>query len=199
MLERFRTAGTQVLGVSVDSIYSHVHWGSSLGGVSFPLLADFHPKGSVAKSLGLFLEEAGITDRATVIIDRAGKVQYANADGPGGRRDISELAAEAERINAAQGASDSLGAGENLAPGSTLYVKTGCPICVRTLAAVDCLHLRAQLTIRDVSVDAGAMSDLVKGGGKDQAPCLEAEGNFAYEAAEIIKSLAERVAPLLSG
>ena len=44
-LDRFRAAGTQVLGVSVDSIHSHANWGRDLGDVSFPLLADFEPIG----------------------------------------------------------------------------------------------------------------------------------------------------------
>ena len=62
MLDRFRAAHTQVLGVSVDSVYSHAAWAASLGGVSFPLLADFHPKGALASELGLYLDGAGITD-----------------------------------------------------------------------------------------------------------------------------------------
>lgn len=196
LLERFRAAGTQVLGVSVDSIYSHVNWGSSLGGASFPLLADFQPRGALAESLGLFLGDAGITDRATVIIDRAGKVQYANSAGPGGRRDIKELLAEAERINKAQGGGESLASGEALAAGATLYIKAGCPICARTLAAVDCLRLRDQLSIKDVSKDSAAMSALEGGGGKDQVPCLETGGSFQYEAGEIIARLADQAAPL---
>ncbi len=74
-LEDFKAADTQVLGVSVDSKFSHDNWASSLGGISFPLLADFHPKGGVAASFGLYLEDNGITDRATVIIDKNGIVQ----------------------------------------------------------------------------------------------------------------------------
>ena len=52
LLPRFRAAHTQVLGVSVDSMYCHANWARDLGGVSFPLLADFHPKGEVARSYG---------------------------------------------------------------------------------------------------------------------------------------------------
>lgn len=196
LLERFRAAGTQVLGVSVDSIFSHVNWGCSLGGVSFPLLADFQPRGALAESLGLFLGDAGITDRATVIIDRAGKVQYANAVGPGGRRDINELLAEAEKVNAAQGGGEPIPGGTAIASGATLYVKDGCPVCARTLAAIDCLHVRDQLSIKDVTKDAAAMSALQSGGGKDQAPCLEIGGEYQYEAGDIIKMLADQAAPL---
>ena len=71
----FRAAGTQVLGVSIDSLYSHMQWARSLGGVSFPLLQDFEPKGALAKALGVYLDGPGITDRATVMIDKEGIVR----------------------------------------------------------------------------------------------------------------------------
>ena len=45
MIDRFNEADTQVLGVSIDSKHSHKKWAESLGGVSYPLLQDFHPKG----------------------------------------------------------------------------------------------------------------------------------------------------------
>ena len=104
-LQRFRAADTQVLGVSVDSVYSHANWAKDLGGVSFPLLADFHPKGAVAEGLGHYLADKGITDRATVIIDKTGVVAYSVSVTPGGQRDIDELVAECDRINTKQGTS----------------------------------------------------------------------------------------------
>lgn len=99
MKNDFQAADTQVLGVSVDSIHCHGNWASSLGGISYPLLADFHPKGAMAKSYGLYIEEAGITDRATVIIDKQGIVKYAVTVGPGGERNPQELLTEAQKIN----------------------------------------------------------------------------------------------------
>ena len=97
--DRFLAANTQVLGVSVDSTYCHANWAMSLGGVSFPLLADFHPKGEVAKAYGLYLDGAGITDRATVIIDADGVVRHVSSVGPGGKRDIAELAGLCEQLD----------------------------------------------------------------------------------------------------
>ena len=73
----FKAADTQVLGVSVDSKFSHDNWASSLGGVSYPLLADFHPKGAMAQSYGVYLEKRGLIARSTVIIDKQGVVRYA--------------------------------------------------------------------------------------------------------------------------
>ena len=84
-------AHTQAVGISVDSRHSHANWAWDLGGVSFPLLSDFQPRGAVAAQLGVYLEGAGFTDRATVIVDRAGVVRFAESVGPGGRRDIQQL------------------------------------------------------------------------------------------------------------
>ena len=100
LLDRFRAAHTQVLGVSIDSIYCHANWARDLGGVSFPLLSDFEPKGAMARAYGLYLEDAGITDRATVLIDASGVVHHVSSVGPGGQRDIGDLASLAEHLDA---------------------------------------------------------------------------------------------------
>jgi len=92
-----------VLGVSVDSRFSHAAWADSLGGVTFPLLADFHPKGEVSKAFGVWLDDKGISDRATVIIDKDGVVRYSASVTPAGKRDLAELAGECEKVDAAHG------------------------------------------------------------------------------------------------
>jgi peroxiredoxin len=74
-LSKFNEVGAQVLGISVDSVWTHKAFAESLK-LSFPLLADFNPKGAVAKSYGLYNEGAGITKRATVLIDKNGKVAW---------------------------------------------------------------------------------------------------------------------------
>lgn len=99
LLGQFQAADTQVLGVSVDSIYSHENWAKSLGGVSFPLLADFHPKGAMAQSYGVFMGDKGITDRATVIVDKNGVVRYAVSVTPAGERNPKDLLAECQKVN----------------------------------------------------------------------------------------------------
>ena len=98
LLDRFHAANTQVLGVSIDSIYCHANWAMSLGGISFPLLSDFNPKGAVADSYGLYLDEAGIDDRATVIVDATGVVRHVSSVTPSGKRDIAELAGLRETL-----------------------------------------------------------------------------------------------------
>lgn len=65
----------QVLGVSVDSVPAHRAWAESLGGIDYPLLADFHPHGEVAKKYGILRSE-GFSERATFVIDKAGVVRH---------------------------------------------------------------------------------------------------------------------------
>lgn len=74
--DRFAGYDAQVLGISVDSIPSHVAWAKSLGGITYDLLSDFHPKGEVAKSYGAWREADGITERALFIVDKEGKIAY---------------------------------------------------------------------------------------------------------------------------
>jgi peroxiredoxin len=71
----FDSAGAQVLGVSVDSVWTHFAFAKQMG-LKYPLLADFQPRGEVAKKYGLYAEDKGTTARATVIVDRAGKVVW---------------------------------------------------------------------------------------------------------------------------
>ncbi len=70
----------------MDSKFCHKAWAKSFEGIKFPLLADFHPKGSVAGDYGLWLDEAGISDRATILINKDGKVLWSESVGPAGAR-----------------------------------------------------------------------------------------------------------------
>ncbi len=86
LLEEFDVADTQVLGMSVDSKFCHKGWAAGFMGINFPLLADFHPKGAVSKDYGIWLDEAGISDRATILIGKDGKVLWSESVGPAGAR-----------------------------------------------------------------------------------------------------------------
>ena len=67
----------QVVGISVDSIPSHVAFARSLGGIEkYALLADFHPKGEVSKRYGVFKEDTGHCERAVFVVDKKGIVRY---------------------------------------------------------------------------------------------------------------------------
>ena len=82
------------MGVSIDSKFTNGAWAKSLGGVNYPLLSDFHPKGAMAAAYGLYLDARGITDRATVLIGTDGKVQWSESVGPPGKREASALLAK---------------------------------------------------------------------------------------------------------
>ena len=71
-ISQLEGAGAQVLGISVDSAWTHQAFAKSLG-ITYPLLADFHPKGSVAQKYGLYEAEKGITSRATVIVGKTAR------------------------------------------------------------------------------------------------------------------------------
>lgn len=74
-LKKFETLNAQVLGVSVDSAWSHKAFAEKMG-IRYPLLADFHPRGSVAEKFGVYLAEKGITGRAIAIVDTSGKLAW---------------------------------------------------------------------------------------------------------------------------
>jgi alkyl hydroperoxide reductase subunit AhpC len=90
-IERFEGYDAQVLGISIDSVLSHMAWSKSLGGISYDLLADFHPKGEVAKSYGAWREADGITERALFIVDKEGKIAYKDIHEISGQPDNEEL------------------------------------------------------------------------------------------------------------
>jgi peroxiredoxin len=73
-LEEFSKYNAQVIAISVDSFYSHGAW-SAVRGITFPLLADFNPKGGVAKLYKVWRETNGFSERALYIIDTAGIIR----------------------------------------------------------------------------------------------------------------------------
>ena len=74
-MKKFEQLDAQVLGLSVDSVWSHKAWAEKMG-IRYPLLADFHPRGAVASKFGVYLEERGITGRAITIINKEGKIAW---------------------------------------------------------------------------------------------------------------------------
>jgi peroxiredoxin (alkyl hydroperoxide reductase subunit C) len=79
-LEDFRKAGAEILGVSVDSVYSHRAWinagqaDGGLGGLNYPLASDITKQ--VARDYGVLAEEKGIALRGLFIIDPEGILRY---------------------------------------------------------------------------------------------------------------------------
>jgi mycoredoxin-dependent peroxiredoxin len=75
-MKNFDTLDAEVLGVSVDSVWSHKAYAEKMG-IKYSLLADFHPKGAMSDKYGVYLPEKGITGRSIIIIDKKGKVAWA--------------------------------------------------------------------------------------------------------------------------
>lgn len=67
VLGELEEKGARLYGVSVDSSWAHKAFQRHLG-VTIPLLADFHPKGEVAKKYGVWVESHGVAGRALVMI-----------------------------------------------------------------------------------------------------------------------------------
>jgi peroxiredoxin len=74
-MKQFESLNAQVLGVSVDSVWSHRAFAEKMG-ITYPLLADFQPRGAAATQYGVYLADKGITGRAIAIVNVAGKVAW---------------------------------------------------------------------------------------------------------------------------
>lgn len=92
-LARFEESGAQVLGVSGDTFYAHQAFAAQCEGASFPLLADFYPRGQVASLYGL-MQESGFNRRATFLIDKDGIIRYKEVYEPAQLPDNAKLLAE---------------------------------------------------------------------------------------------------------
>ncbi len=192
-LKRLSNANTQAIGVSIDSSPVHANFGSSLGGISFPLLADFHPKGALAQSLGVYNADYGMTDRATVIIDAGGTVRHASSVG---QRDMDVVAQTCEDIDKAyEGHLEPTAAAPGLSAGSIAYIRNNCGASRAVLLARDNLHL-AELELRNVSENAEHLAELKKCTGAETAPVLVTNGAVVAESAKIVSYLASTCSSL---
>jgi peroxiredoxin len=97
-MKRFEQLDAQVLGISVDSAWSHKAFAEKMG-IHYPLLADFQPRGAVGEKFGVYLAEKGITGRAIAIVDRSGKIAwFKNYDIPT-LPDMKEVADALAKVN----------------------------------------------------------------------------------------------------
>jgi peroxiredoxin len=75
MLSEFQNLGAELMGISVDGVWCHTAF-SRERKLHFPLLADFEPKGAVARLYGVYREAEGTTERALFVIDALGVVHW---------------------------------------------------------------------------------------------------------------------------
>ena len=71
----FQRFNAELLGISVDGIWSHLAFAKDRN-LHFPLLADFEPKGEVARTYQVYRDKDGTTERALYVIDADGIVRW---------------------------------------------------------------------------------------------------------------------------
>jgi peroxiredoxin len=75
ILSEFHKFDAQVVGISVDGPWCHAAFAEQRK-LHFPLLADFEPKGEVARSYGVYREQDGVSERALFVIDAQGVIRW---------------------------------------------------------------------------------------------------------------------------
>jgi peroxiredoxin len=75
MLAEFGKYDAEIMGISVDGVWSHAAFARDRK-LHFPLLADFQPKGDVSRRYGAYIEKDGESARALFVIDREGVIRW---------------------------------------------------------------------------------------------------------------------------
>jgi peroxiredoxin (alkyl hydroperoxide reductase subunit C) len=93
-LDEFKERGAEIVGVSVDSHFSHLAWKNTpvdqggIGDIQYPLVADL--KKQISRDYGVLLEGGGVALRGTFLIDKEGVVKHAVINDLGLGRNIDE-------------------------------------------------------------------------------------------------------------
>ncbi|MDP3813966.1 alkyl hydroperoxide reductase subunit C [Pseudomonas sp.] len=96
----FQKLGVEIYGVSTDTHFTHKAWhdtSDTIGKIQYPLIGD--PTGTITRNFGVMIEEAGLADRGTFVIDPEGKIQIVEINAGGIGRDAQELL---RKVKAAQ-------------------------------------------------------------------------------------------------
>jgi peroxiredoxin len=75
VLHEFQRFNAELLGISVDGVWSHLAFSKDRN-LHFPLLSDFEPKGAVAKKYGVYRQQDGMSERALFVLDRNGIIRW---------------------------------------------------------------------------------------------------------------------------
>ena len=75
LLPEFQRYGAELIGISVDGIWSHLAFARDRH-LHFPLLSDFEPKGEVSRQYGVYQEDAGESGRGLFVIDQDGVIRW---------------------------------------------------------------------------------------------------------------------------
>ncbi len=82
----------------MDTIYSHAAYAEKLGGITYPMLSDFHPKGRVAQLYGTYNEQYGRNWRSVFLIDTSGIIRWKKIY-QSGLPDIEEVLSELDKMS----------------------------------------------------------------------------------------------------
>ena len=96
----FRKLGVEVYSVSTDTHFCHKAWhdsSQSIGKILYPMVGD--PTGVISRNFEVMIEDAGLADRGTFVIDPEGKIQIVEINAGGIGRSASELL---RKVKAAQ-------------------------------------------------------------------------------------------------
>ncbi|WP_345789694.1 redoxin domain-containing protein [Luteolibacter soli] len=77
ILPEFQKLGAALVGISVDGTWCHAAFAKDRK-LHFPLLADFEPKGAVARSYGVYRDKDGVSERALFVIDADGFIHWSH-------------------------------------------------------------------------------------------------------------------------
>ena len=75
LMPEFERFNASVLGISVDGAWCHMAYRKQ-NNIGFPLLADFEPKGAVARQFGAYRHQDGVAQRALFVLDENGVIQW---------------------------------------------------------------------------------------------------------------------------
>ena len=98
--KEFKKLGVEIYSVSTDTHFTHKAWhdtSDTIGKIQYPMIAD--PTGTISRNFGVMIEEAGLAERGTFVIDPQGKIQIIEINAGGIGRDASELL---RKVKAAQ-------------------------------------------------------------------------------------------------
>lgn len=97
-IERFDEFDCQLLCLSCDSVPCHIAWARSLGGLEFPLMADYWPHGDVARKYGV-LSRKGYAERTVFLIDKKGIIRWIERLHPANLPNNDDLFEQLAKLN----------------------------------------------------------------------------------------------------
>ena len=98
--DEFKAIGVEIYSVSTDTHFSHLAWHASspmISKIKYPMVAD--PTGRISRNFGVMIEEKGLAERGTFVIDPDGKIQVIEINAGNIGRSAAELL---RKVKAAQ-------------------------------------------------------------------------------------------------